>query len=215
LPRADREATLNEDTALPQAAFDKEDRGDDLAFYAPARLVTHIDGSAIAALTDTYRDIIPDDARVLDLMSSWVSHLPEERNYAEVVGHGMNADELAANPRLDRWFVQDLNTDPALPLDTEAFDAVLCCVGVQYLQRPYDVFAEVRRVLAPGATFIVSFSNRCFPTKAVAVWRSLDMNGQASLIGHYLVSAGFDRMEARVLADGAHGDPLIAVVGRT
>lgn len=202
------------DDTLPPDAFDKDDRGDDLAFYAPARLVTHIDDAAIAALTRFYRDLLPDDARVLDLMSSWVSHLPDDRRYAEVVGHGMNADELAANPRLDRWFVQDLNAAPTLPLATDSFDAALCCVGVQYLQRPYDVFAEVRRVLAPGAPLVASFSNRCFPTKAVAVWRALDINGQASLIGHYLARAGFGGVEAHVLADGAHGDPLIAVVGR-
>jgi hypothetical protein len=203
-----------DDTALPPGAFNKEDRGDDLVFYAPARLVTHIDDAAIAALTQLYRDLVPDGARVLDLMSSWVSHLPDERIYAEVVGHGMNADELAANPRLGRRFVQDLNADPALPFDTGTFDAALCCVGVQYLQRPYEVFAEVHRILAPGAPFIVSYSNRCFPTKAVAVWRSLDMQGQAKLIGHYCARAGFGEVDARVLADGAHGDPLVAVVGR-
>jgi SAM-dependent methyltransferase len=147
-------------------------------------------------------------------MSSWVSHLPSDREYSEVVGHGMNADELAANPQLNSWFVQDLNADPGLALDTNAFDAALCCVGVQYIQRPYDVFAEVRRVLRPGALFVVSYSNRCFPTKAVAVWRSLDMNGQASLIRHYFARAGFSEVEAQVLADGARGDPLIAVAGR-
>lgn len=205
---------MSNDTALPPTAFDKEDRGDDLTFYAPARLVTHIDDAAIAALTRLYGDLVPVGARVLDLMSSWVSHLPDDCHLAQVVGHGMNADELAANPRLDRWFVQDLNTDAALPLGTDAFDAALCCVGVQYLQRPYDVFAEVRRVLAPGAPFVASYSNRCFPTKAIAVWRSLELRGQASLIGHYFAHAGFEDVEARVLADGARGDPLIAVVGR-
>ena len=199
---------------LPPDAFDKVDRGDDLAFYAPARLVTHIDDSAIAALTRAYRELVPDSARVIDLMSSWVSHLPDDRHYDEVVGHGMNAAELAANPRLDRWFVQDLNADPALPLATGTFDAALCCVGVQYLQRPYAVFAEVCRVLAPHAPFVVSYSNRCFPSKAVAVWRSLGMDKQASLISHYLSSAGFGHVEVRVLADGTHGDPLIAVIGR-
>ncbi|TVV74756.1 class I SAM-dependent methyltransferase [Sphingomonas solaris] len=198
---------------LPAGAFAKQDTGDDLAFYAPPRLVTHIDEAAVVALTRCYRDLVPADARVLDLMSSWVSHLPDDGSYS-VIGHGMNADELAANPRLDRWFVRDLNADPALPLDTDAFEAALCCVGVQYLQRPYDVFAEVRRVLTPGAPFIVSYSNRCFPTKAVAVWRSLEMNEQAALIGHYLSHAGFGQVEAQVLADGSRGDPLIAVVGR-
>src|SRR5471032_675229 len=124
---------------LPADAFDKQDAGDDLAFYAPARLVTHIDAGAIAALTGFYRAALPDGGRVLDLMSSWISHLPEDREYAEVVGHGMNADELAANTRLGRWFLQDLNRNPTLPLDDNTFDAALCCVGAQYLQRPVAV----------------------------------------------------------------------------
>lgn len=197
---------------LPRRAFDKVDQNDDLAFYAPARLVTHIDEVAVAALTGFYRALLPSGARILDLMSSWISHLPADRAYA-IVGHGMNAAELASNPRLDRWFVQDLNAAPVLPLASESFDAALCCVGVQYLQRPFEVFAEVRRVLVPGAPFVVSFSNRCFPTKAVAIWRSLDMPGQVALIRLYLEHAGFAEMAVHVLSDGTRGDPLIAVAG--
>ena len=146
-------------------------------------------------------------------MSSWVSHLPE-LGYAEVIGHGMNAEELAANPRLDRWFLADLNRDPGLPLESKSCDAALCCVGAQYLQRPIEVFAEVARVLRSDAPFIVSFSNRCFPTKAVAVWRALDARGHARLIGHYMDEAGFSAVEARTLSDGSRGDPLTVVVGR-
>lgn len=198
---------------LPSNAFAKQDESDDLTFYAPPRLVTHIDDIAVAALTRFYRDMLLEGARVVDLMSSWVSHLPDDRRYAEVVGHGMNAEELAANPRLDRWFVQDLNVEPSLPIADQAFDAALCCVGAQYLQRPFEVFAEIRRILAPGGLLIGSYSNRCFPTKAVAVWRALDMKGQASLIGHYMERSGFNRVEAHILSDGSDGDPLIAVVG--
>ena len=87
---------MAEDAALPPGSFDKADAGDDLAFYAPPRLVTHIDEGAVAALTALYRELLPDGCRMLDLMSSWVSHLPPERRYDEVVGHGMNAHELAA-----------------------------------------------------------------------------------------------------------------------
>ena len=199
---------------LPPGAFDKVDAGDDLSFYAPARLVTHLDEGAVAALTGFYRDRLPDDGRILDLMSSWISHLPDDRRYAEMVGHGMNADELAANPRLDRWFVRDLNADPTLPLADDSLDAALCCVGVQYLQRPFEVFAQVHRVLTPGAPFVVSYSNRCFPTKAVAIWRSLDLRQQASLIGLYLERSGFGEIEAHMLTDDRHGDPLMVVVGR-
>jgi len=199
---------------LPAGAFARQDEGDDLAFYAPPRLVTHIDETAVAALSRRYRDLLPEDGRILDLMSSWVSHLPADRTYTEVVGHGMNARELAANPQLDRWFVQDLNRDPALPLGDGAFDAALCCVGVQYLQRPVEVFADVRRVLRPDVPFVISFSNRCFPTKAVAIWRALDAAGQTALIELYLARAGFRASTVETLADGRHSDPLTVVIGR-
>ena len=199
---------------LPAGAFAKQDGGDDLAFYAPPRLVTHIDAGAIRALTACYATVIPDKARVLDLMSSWISHLPTDRAYAEVIGHGMNGEELAANPQLDRWFVQDLNRDATLPLADATLDAALCCVGVQYLQQPVEVFAAVRQVLVPGAPFVVSFSNRCFPTKAVAIWRALDAAGHAALIELYLARAGFRTSTVETLADGRHGDPLTIVVGR-
>jgi SAM-dependent methyltransferase len=199
---------------FPPGAFDRIDEGDDGAFYVPPRLVTHIDDGAIAALTDCYRGLLPEDGAVFDLMSSWVSHLPSELKLAECVGHGMNEAELAANPRLTRWFVQDLNRNPALPLDGAHFDAVLCCVSVQYLQRPIEVFAEVRRVLKPGASFVVSFSNRCFWTKAVAIWRALDIQRHAGLVRLYAERAGFASVEARLLADGRESDPLVAIVAK-
>ncbi len=202
-----------DELGLPPRAFAKEDPGDDFGFYAPPRLVTHIDEGAVAALTDHYRSLLPANGRILDLMSSWVSHLPDEVSY-DVIGHGMNADELAANPRLSRWFLQDLNQDPDLPEPADSFDAVLVCVGVQYLQRPLAVFRDVRRVLKPGGVVIASFSNRCFPTKAVAIWRSLDLNGQAALIRRYLEKAGFHDAAAQVLADGSASDPLVAVMAR-
>ena len=200
---------------LPPAAFDKQDRGDDLAFYAPPRLVTHIDEGATAALSRHYAERIAPGGVVLDLMSSWVSHLPADLPTREVIGHGMNAEELAANPRLDRWFVADLNRDPVLPIGDGAIDAALCCVGVQYLQRPVEVFGEVARVLRPGAPFVVSFSNRCFPTKAVRIWLALDIAGQAELVRLYLTRAGFARVATEVLANGRAGDPLVAVTGWT
>src|SRR5205823_10529871 len=130
----------------------------------PARLVYHIDDHAVAVLTDFYRAVLPAGGVLLDLMSSWVSHLPPEIEYAEVIGHGMNAAELAANPRLSRRFVQNLNRDPALPLADASLDAAMICVSVQYLQRPVGVLREVRRALPPGAPIVSSFSNRCFPT---------------------------------------------------
>lgn len=213
-PRSDIRMNAAAFPELPAGAFGKLDTGDDLAFYAPPRLVTHIDEAATAALTRLYRERLLDGHRLLDLMSSWVSHLPEDRAYGEVVGHGMNAAELAANARLTEWFVQNLNEDAMLPLDDQRFDAALCCVGVQYLQQPQAVFREVRRVLVRGAPFIVSFSNRCFPTKAVAIWRTLDISGQAALVKLYLERAGFSAITVNLLADGTRGDPLLAVTGQ-
>ncbi len=199
---------------LPADAFHEEDRSDDAEFYAPARLVTHIDDAATRALTEYYRLTLPAGGVLLDLMSSWISHLPPQMSFSEVIGHGMNAEELRANTRLSRSFVQNLNQTSALPIDTGSCDAAMCCVGVQYLQRPLEVFAEVFRVLRPGAPFIVSFSYRCFPTKAIAIWRSLDTHGHASLVRLYLQRTGFHDISVEVLKDGFESDPLIAVVGR-
>ena len=199
---------------LPPGAFRKEDPSDDRDFYAPPRLVTHIDDKAAGALTALYRVALPPGGVVLDLMSSWVSHLPPDVAFGDVVGHGMNLEELEANPRLTRRFIQDLNRAPALPVEDASCDAALCCVGVQYLQHPVEVFTEVLRALRPGAPFIVSFSNRCFPTKAVAIWRALDTEGHAALVQLYLQRAGFTEIQVDVLQDGALGDPLIAVTGR-
>jgi hypothetical protein len=197
---------------LPAAAFDKADPSPDAEFYAYPRFVTHIDDAAIAAVTRVYRERLPPGGAVLDLMSSWVSHLPEDVVYGAVVGHGMNAEELAANPRLSRWLVQDLNIEPTLPLDDDAFDGVCLCVSVQYLQRPVEVFREVRRVLRQGAPFVVTFSNRCFHTKAVAIWQSLAGPDQQRLIGAYMRAAEFTGVVAEA-STPPHGDPLWAVIG--
>ena len=201
---------------LPPEAFAKHDTAPDALFYAEPRFVTHIDDAAIGAVTDLYRDWLPPGGRILDLMSSWVSHLPPEVAFAAVTGHGLNARELAANPRLTASFVQDLNADPSLPIETGSVDAALICVGIQYLQDPVAVLREVARVLVPGAPVIVTFSNRCFPTKAVAIWQAVRGDDQARLIGLYLRHAGFPEVAMQVvLPDGGGGDPLRAVIGRT
>ncbi len=202
---------------LPPRAFAKADPSPDADFYAEPRFVTHIDDGAIAAVTGLYRELFPPGGVVLDLMSSWVSHLPDGVEYAEVIGHGMNAEELAANPRLSRWFVQDLNRDPELPLADASVDAAAVCVSIQYLQQPVEVLREVARALRPGGVVAISFSNRCFPTKAVAIWQALDGPDQCGLVSLYLRRAGFPAVDARELAPPGRwsGDPLWAVVGRT
>jgi SAM-dependent methyltransferase len=197
---------------LPPAAFEKADPSPDEAFYLQPRFVTHIDDAAVAAVTQAYRTLLPSGGTILDLMSSWISHLPADVTYASVIGHGMNAAELAANRALTRWFVQDLNADPVLPLQDASFDGACLCVSVQYLQRPVEVFREVARVLRPGARFVVSFSNRCFPTKAVAIWLSLSGNRQQSLVEAYMRSAGFVTVTGQAIIP-EQGDPLWVVHG--
>lgn len=200
---------------LPKELFRRADESVDDQFYRSPRLVTHIDDGAIRAVTGLYRQFFPPNGAILDLMSSWVSHLPPEVSYNRVVGHGMNAEELRSNPRLNEWFVQNLNADPRLPFDDATFDGAGCCVSVQYLTDPTVVFAEVRRVLKPGAPFVVSFSNRCFPTKAVAVWQSLDDEGHVALVQRYFVeSGGWDDLETHA-STPRRGDPLYGVVARS
>ena len=223
MPPTPPPATLPLDV-LPAAAFRRADEGSDAGFYGAPRFVTHIDDGAIAAVTGLYREFLPPGGAVLDLMSSWVSHLPDDVAYGRVAGLGMNADELAANPRLTDWRVQDLNADPRLPFADAAFDAAACCVSVQYLARPAEVFRELARVLRPGAPAVVTFSDRCFPTKAVAVWQALDDAGHAALVASYFAAGGgFAAAEVRAQPEDAlrpggsrrrTADPLIAVVAR-
>ncbi len=194
---------------FPDWFFDRADPGPDTAFYGPPRLVTHIDEGAIAAVGDLYAELSV-EGEVLDLMSSWVSHFraPPRR----LVGLGMNAAELAANPVLAEHVVHDLYVDPALPFPDASFDDVTCCVSVDYLVRPVEVFGEVARVLRPGGRFVVTFSNRCFPTKAIRGWLATDDRGHLQIVAAYFAAA--DRFrdlrgERRPTPPG--GDPLCAV----
>ncbi len=208
---------MGEMPALPRDLFQRHDNTPDEQFYTQPRLVTHIDEGAIAAVTGLYHEFFPSGGAILDLMSSWVSHLPLEVAYGRVVGLGMNAAELDANPRLDERVVQNLNRASHLPFQDGEFDAAGCCVSVQYLTDPVAVFREVGRVLKPGAPFVVTFSNRCFPTKAVAVWQSLDDEGHKQLVKQYFEAASaWGAVETRDHRGGRwRGDPLYAVIGRS
>ena len=205
---------------LPPGAFDRADEAPDALFYRTARLVTHLDDRAIGAVTQLYREYFPPDGAILDLMSSWVSHLPPEVRYHRVVGVGMNRQEMAANPRLDEYHVQDLNQRPQLPFADGTFDAAGLCVSIQYLTRPVQVLREVGRVLRPGAPLVITFSNRCFPTKAVAIWLALDDAGHGHLVERYATCRrpGTGRRSSgwtAALADGMGGAPALrAVTGR-
>ena len=196
---------------FPERFFEREDETSDALFYREPRLVAHIDDVTMAALTTFYAEFIPTGARVLDLMSSWISHLPDVV-YARVAGLGMNASELEANPRLSDTVVHDLNVEQRLPYEDAAFDRALIAVSVQYLTRPVVVFRDLVRVLAPGGRIAVAMSHRCFPTKAILAFRALDAGDRVRLVGAFLHRAGFvdidfeDRSPTR-------GDPLWLVVG--
>jgi hypothetical protein len=200
---------------LPPEAFARRDEAPDAEFYRFERLVTHIDDAAVAAVTQLYRQLLPPGGAILDLMSSWVSHLPAEVTYGRVAGLGMNARELAQNPRLtEPGLVQNLNETPKLPYGAAEFDGAGICVSVQYLTQPVEVFKELARVLRPGAPLVVTFSNRCFPDKAVYAWQALDDAGHVGLVKHYFEAAGFGPTE--VFAHRPkYGDPLYGVVART
>jgi SAM-dependent methyltransferase len=203
------------DGLFPPAAYARDDESSDGHFYAAARKVVHIDDGAIAALGRLYADVLPRGGRLLDLMSSWRSHLPDGVGAAEVVGLGLNGDEMADNPQLARSIVHDVNADPRLPLGAGEFDGAMCAVSIQYVLHPRRLFREVHRVLRPGAPFVVSFSNRCFPTKAVAVWLSATDQQHLTLVRAYFEAAGgwLDaKEEDRSPADD--GDPLYAVWAR-
>jgi SAM-dependent methyltransferase len=203
----------------------KLDPTKDSDFYAFPRFVTHVDQGFIDRLTALYREILSPNTRILDLMSSWVSHLPEEMEFEHIEGHGMNGEELAKNPRLDSYFIQDLNAQPKLPLEDSSFDAVLITVSVQYLQYPEAIFAELYRILKPHGLVVVSFSNRMFYQKAIAAWRDNSDLGRVSLVKSYFKSvAGFREVQAIVrpattpsflqMLGIMVADPFYAVIGK-
>jgi SAM-dependent methyltransferase len=203
----------------------KLDETQDDLFYEYPRFVIHVDDRFIEQLQQVYRDRISPHARILDLMSSWVSHLPEEVTYSHVEGHGLNAEELAKNPRLDHYFVQNLNQNPQLPLADQSFDAVLMAVSVQYLQYPEAVFSEIHRVLKVGGVAIVSFSNRMFYQKAIQAWRDSGDLEHLQMVKTYFASVpGFGSLDEIVnqpeenpilaMFNIAVSDPFFAVVAQ-
>jgi len=202
-------AAVNEPD-FPPGFFDRADPSSDATFYSWPRLVTHIDAGAIAAVGALY-DELGITGAVLDLMGSWVSHF--RRSPAHLTVLGMNAEELAANPQARATVVHDLNADPRLPFASASFDAAVCCVSVDYLTRPVEVFADVARVLRPGGPFVCTFSNRCFPTRAIRGWLSSTDEGHCEIVAAYFrLAGGWDEpvVDRRTPASHA-GDPLFAV----
>ena len=213
------DATFPEDFPFTAEDFRRFDESDDAYFYSAPRFVTHIDDGAIKALTSFYAKELPREpgVKLLDMCSSWISHLPD--GYAdnkEIIGLGMNEEELKKNPVLSNYVVQNLNKDPILPFEDNTFDVITNVVSVDYLSRPLEIFNEMRRVLKPNGRAIMSFSNRCFPTKAISLWTATDDATHIYIVGSYFHYTGFNQPKAhdispRPVLFGIGGDPMYVV----
>lgn len=199
--------------------FQRYDSGSDKAFYSQPRFVAHIDDGAIKALSQHYETVLPpsgtQDAAVLDMCSSWISHYPKGYKLGRISGTGMNEDELKRNTVLTDYSVKDLNEDPTLPYEDATFDVITNTVSVDYLTKPLEVFKEMHRVLKPGGLAVMGFSNRCFPTKAIAIWTATGDPDHAWIIGsyfHYSVPGGWTEPVARDISPApgmfGRGDPM-------
>jgi SAM-dependent methyltransferase len=199
---------------FPPGFFERQDETDDASFYAAPRFVVHIDAHTIQALTQTYRDLLPRGGEILDLMSSWVSHLPEEVEFGRVTGLGMSEPELVRNPRLTEHVVHDLNREPELPFEDGSFDAVVNAVSIQYLTRPVEVFRSCARVLRPRGLHAVALSHRCFPTKAIRAWHVLPPRERLEVVRTYfLIAGGYEEAEIQDRSPSG-ADPLWMVTAR-
>lgn len=207
--------------------FRRQDEEDDGTFYRQPRMVQHIDDTAIGVIGQIYGQHLTPGMRVLDLMSSWQSHVPAGAGISALTGLGMNAEELAANPQLTETVVHDLNRDPALPFASDHFDAAICTVSVEYLTRPFAVFDQLARVLRPGAPLVVTFSDRWFPPKAIRIWSQLHEFERLGLVCEYFRQAGrFQSLETvsvrglprpvddKYFPERIYSDPVFAVIGK-
>ena len=209
--------TEEESSPFPPFEFERQDESDDRLFYRHPRLVVHVDDQAIAAIGELFQEVIPPNSVVLDLLSSWKSHWPRGCPKARMVGLGLNRVEMQENPDLDDYVVHDVNRDPRLPFDDASFDSVVIAVSVQYLIRPIEVFRDVHRVLKPGGSFLVIFSNRMFFTKAVRIWTVSNDEGKRQIVTSYFRHAkGYEdiRWMERNPQRGPYDDPMYVVMAR-
>ena len=197
--------------------FERVDEGNDALFYGEPRLVVHIDDVAIEQIGRIFEEFLPENGVILDLMSSWRSHLPADFVKARMVGLGLNAVEMRENPQLDDFVVHDVNKEPLLPFDDARFDGVILTVSVQYLTRPVEVLRDVCRILRPGCPLVITFSNRMFPTKAVRIWQGCSDEQRMTLVKLYLQKAGGYagiRAEDRSPLPKGASDPVYVVTAR-
>lgn len=208
------------------AAFRRVDDAADGLFYALPRMVEHLDKFALEHVASLYGQLIPDNSKILDLMASCNSHLPDKLHSCHVTGLGLNQQELEANKVLNERIIHDLNDDTSLPFEDNSFDAVICTVSVEYLIKPFDIFNEIARVLKPGGKFINVFSNRWFPPKAIAIWNELHEFERIGLVAEYYLQSkqfkdintysfrGLSRPEDDVhIMQTQDSDPIYAVWG--
>ncbi|EFJ21624.1 hypothetical protein SELMODRAFT_106972, partial [Selaginella moellendorffii] len=215
-----RNVVWPEEFPFKKEDFQRYDESPDTLFYSTPRFVTHIDDAAIQALTKYYATVFPPSntpgVALLDMCSSWVSHYP--KNYAQqrIAGQGLNEEELKRNPVLTEYLVQDLNQNPRLPYEDNSFDVITNTVSVDYLSKPIDVFKEMNRVLKPGGLACLSFSNRCFWTKAVSVWTATGDVDHVWIVGAYFHYAGrYEPAEALDISPNpGRTDPMYVVFSR-
>jgi SAM-dependent methyltransferase len=169
--------------------FARADEQQDTLFYENPRFVQHIDDSAIENVSAIYAKFLTPGMKVLDLMSSWQSHIPENIDLSEVVGLGLNEQELAQNPRLTKYVLHDLNENPLIPFGDDEFDAIICTVSIEYLTKPFDVFRELGRILKPGGLLVVTFSNRWFPPKAIRIWSQIHEFERVGMVAEYFLES--------------------------
>ncbi|XP_057765766.1 uncharacterized protein LOC130986375 [Salvia miltiorrhiza] len=200
--------------------FQRFDESPDTLFYESPRFVTHIDDPAIAALTKYYSEVLPPSntpgVAILDMCSSWVSHYPKGYKQPRIAGMGLNEEELKRNPVLTEYVVQDLNVDPKLPFEDNTFDAITNVVSVDYLSKPIEIFKEMARILKPGGLAVMSFSNRCFWTKAISIWTSTGDTDHVMIVGAYFhYAGGFEPPKAvDISPNPGRTDPMYVVYSR-
>ena len=201
----------------------KIDISDDGIFYQQPRFVHHLSVSFRNRLTSLYSEYLLNHYIILDLMSSWVSHLPSNISYKKVIGHGMNEAELSSNERLDRFFVQNLNKKQNMPIEDSSVDVGLIVAGWQYLQYPEKVSLELSRVIKSDSLLIISFTNRAFWTKAPNIWTYSSEEKRIEYVTSVLTSNGW-RIE-KILNEktqdkklfgfySSESDPFFSVIAR-